>query len=478
MKTTITTLLTAICASGLLLSAAAQSTTSGTAGDNAAAAPDQSAPPSEGTGMENTNPPDAGAPQPDATAQDQGAATGPETAPADQTDAAPAENQPITSTVILPKENAPEAVPSAFTPPVQAIGTNQNDLNLNFKSAPLDMVLNYLSDAAGFVIVQDTRVGGTVTVVGQHLTKDEVVNLLNTELNRNGYAAVRDGRTLTIMGKNDAKTRNIPVMTGNDPNSIPDNDEIATWIIPIRFVDAGQLVSDLESFVSPQATIVANAAGNSIVITDTQANIHHLAEIIRSVDDSAEAETEIRVFPLKYASPADVANELTSIFPGSNGAQTPVQFAGGGRGGRGGGNPFAALFGAAAAGGGGGTSQQRIQKAQQVNVVPDLRIQAVIVTAPKDLMNQIAGMMTELDVPSDRDQNVYVFQMKNADPNQAVQVLQNMFGGNTSRGGNSSSQNSALQSRAQSSATSMGTTTTSTGIGSTGTGGGGGRGGF
>jgi type II secretory pathway component GspD/PulD (secretin) len=101
------------------------------------------------------------------------------------------------------------------------------------------------------------------------------------------------------------------------------------------------------------------------------------------------------------------------------------------------------------------------------------------VTASKDLMQEIAGMMTQLDTPSDRDQGVYVFQMKNGDPQQALQVLQNMFqSSSTSRSGaSSSSQNSALQQRAQNSTTTMGstTTTTTTGVGGTGYGGGGGR---
>jgi len=253
----------------------------------------------------------------------------------------------------------------------------------------------------------------------------------------------------------------------------------------------------LSLFVSAQATIVANETGNSIIVTDTQANIRHLAEIIKAVDDSAEAETEIRVFRLKYASPTDVASELSSVFPSSNasGNQAPIQF--GGRGGGGGGGGGRGGFGGGAFGGGGGgpaalfqrmmgsggttanSSQQRIQKATQVTAVADSRIQAVIVTAPKDLMNEIAGMMADLDVPSDRDQGVYVFQMKNGDPQQAVQVLQNMFGGSgTSRSGtSSSSQNSALQQRAVNATTTMGTTTTTSGIGGTGIGGGGGGGG-
>src|ERR1035441_10567131 len=101
----------------------------------------------------------------------------------------------------------------------------------------------------------------------------------------------------------------------------------------------------------------------------------------------------------------------------------------------------------AAQNGGSSASSDRVKKATQVTAVADSRIQAVIVTAPKDLMGQIASMMTDLDVPSDRDQGVYVFQMKNGDPQEAVQVLQNMFqSSSTSRSGtSSSSQNSALQ---------------------------------
>jgi type II secretory pathway component GspD/PulD (secretin) len=411
----------------------------------------------------NAPPPADQMPPPDAAAEDTNA---------------PARNTVTEPAVILPGTNntvAADNLDSNFTPPASAGGTNNPDeLRLNFRNAPLDMVLNYLSDAAGFIIVLDTRVNGNVSVISSHpMTRDEAVDLLNAVLNKNGYAAIRNGRTLTILDKNDAKTRDIPVKTGNLPDQIPNNAEIVTQIIPIRFVEARQLVSDLTSFVSPQATVVANEEGNSIVITDTQSNIRHLTEIIKAIDDSAEAETEIRVFRLKYASPADVAAELTSVFPGSSsggGAQSPIRFGGGGAGGPG--NFFQRMMG----GGGGGTaggssSTDRIKKATAVNAVADSRIQAVIVTAPKDLMEQIAGMMNDLDVPSTRDQKVYVFHMDNGDPQQAVQVLQNMFQTSGSRSsGSSSSQNSALMQRAQNNttATSSSTTSGTSGIGGSG----------
>jgi type II secretory pathway component GspD/PulD (secretin) len=468
MKTLTLRILPGLCLSALLLSATAQPAPNEApdSGNAPAVVPDFAAPP-----------PEAMVPPPDEGAMNGSA---PASAPADN-QAGATGGQPAT-----PKSAAtPAIVPAAvqdFTPLAisgPATGTNTDELRLNFRNAPLEMVLHYLSEAAGFIIVMDTQVRGNVNVISSHpMTRNEAVDLLNSVLNKNGYAAIRDGRTLTIVDKNDAKTRDIPVRVSNDPNTIPKNAEIVTQIIPIRFVEARQLVTDLSSFVSAQATIVANEAGNSIVVTDTQSNIRHLAEIIRAIDNSAEGETEIRVFHLRHASPADVAAELALIFPssgtGSSQTQSPIRFGGGGPGG--GGGFMARMMAANSAGTSGQNS--RVQKQSQVVAVADSRTSSVVVTASKDMMNEIAGMMEQLDVPSDRDQGVYVFQMKNGDPQQALTVLQNMFQtSSTSRSGtSSSSQNSALQQRAVNGTTTMGATTTTTGIGTSTSGGVGGAG--
>jgi type II secretory pathway component GspD/PulD (secretin) len=479
MKTLILRTLVTLCVSGLLLAAVAQTAPGETPDDNNAAV----APP----------PPEAIIPPPDEGAMNEAPASpAPDgSAPAASQSAAPTTGvQPTT-----PKKPATAAViPTVVQDSTSAdlvlsaptTGTNFDELRLNFRNAPLELVLNYLSDAAGFIIVMDTQVRGNVSVISSHpMTRNEAVDLLNAVLNKNGYAAIRDGRTLTILDKNDAKTRNIPVKTSNDPDSIPNNAEIVTQIIPIRFVEARQLVTDLSSFVSPQATIVANEAGNSIVVTDTQSNIRHLTEIIKAIDSSAEGETEIRVFHLTHASPADVASELSQIFPtsGTSGSQvqSPFRFGGGpfGRfGGFGGGGGGTGGFGGFGGGGVGGNASgnngqnTRIQKQTQVVAVADPRTSSVIVTASKDLMEEIAGMMEQLDVPSTRDQKVFVYHMNNGDPQQALAVLQNMFQNNStsSRSGtSSSSQNSALQTRETQNATSGGagstTSTTGTGIG-------------
>jgi type II secretory pathway component GspD/PulD (secretin) len=110
----------------------------------------------------------------------------------------------------------------------------------------------------------------------------------------------------------------------------------------------------------------------------------------------------------------------------NQGFRMPIQFAGRFGGG------FGGNFGGGNRGGGNnntgsGTDSSRMQKQTQVVAVPDLRTGSVIVSASRDLMKQIEGMVRELDADPAKKQQVYVFDFQNTDPNQAVQILQTLF---------------------------------------------------
>src|SRR4249920_1583557 len=81
-----------------------------------------------------------------------------------------------------------------------------NLLTMNFRGAPLNLVLDYLSDAAGFIINKEADVKGTVEVWSkQPVTKDEAVELLSSVLRKNGYGMTRNGRILTIVAMDSVK---------------------------------------------------------------------------------------------------------------------------------------------------------------------------------------------------------------------------------------------------------------------------------
>ena len=348
------------------------------------------------------------------------------------------------------------------------------ELRMNFRNAPIALVLNYMSEAAGFIIEIQTPVQGTVDVwSSQPVNKEEAVDLLNSILNKNGYAAIRTGRKLTILSKADAIHANIPVKIGNDPDKIPQNDEMITQIVPLRFVEANQLIKDLSPMVSPKATIMANDDGNALAVTDTQANIRHLVEIIKAIDSSAEDSTEIRVFHLKYADAFETANLLTSLFSpqgSSSTSQAPFQFGGGGGFGR-----FMAMMGGGRMGGpppsagapGNNAQSQRIKKRTQVAAVADPRTSSVVVTATKDLIEQIAQVVEDLDHRSSKETSLQVFHLENADAQEVYPMLQSMFqNNNTSRSMQQmQNQNSPLMQRVQQYQNTTTVPTMNTGIG-------------
>jgi general secretion pathway protein D len=360
-----------------------------------------------------------------------------------------------------PAESAP-ATPAAATPAQEgtnssqaAVVTGDGLLRLNLRNVPLDQVLNYFSDAAGYIINvrPGTSVRGKVDVwSNQPLTKEDALALLDTVLNQNGLARVLTGKTLTIVNRDEVKTQAIPVNIGTEPESIPQSDQVVTQIIPVRFVEVGQLLKDLQPLVSMQTTMTANEAGNAIVITDTQTSIRRVAEIIKAIDSGAEAFTEVRVFRLLNADATEMADTLTSLFPDDTrqgNSQSPVRFGGirGLFGGGPGGGPFGGGFGNNAAG---GDNSARLKKRARVIAVPDPRTASVVVSAAKELMDQIAEVVTTLDNDSKGRTSVATFNIAHADLQEILPVLQDMFQKNTTtQSRNSQNQTDSLYTRLQ-----------------------------
>jgi type II secretory pathway component GspD/PulD (secretin) len=339
---------------------------------------------------------------------------------------------------------APAVEPVAPEPPLPGDGL----LRLNFRGVPLEKILNYLSEAAGFVIVQEADVKGKVDAWSNTpLSKDEAVALLNSVLNQHGYAAIRKAKTLTIVSRAEAKKRNIPVKSGAKPEDIPETDEMVTQIIPVRYANAVQMVKDLQPLLPTDANLTANESGNALVLTDLQSDVRRMVEIVKALDTSISGISALRVFPLRYADAKDLANVIKELFP--------AQPAGGGRGGGGGNNPlafFAARFGGGGGGGPGGggggpgggggqggtgTSEAR-QAAARVTAVGDERTNSLVVSAPDELIATIEQLVKEIDTNAENVTELRVFRLKHSDAEEMAELLSSLFPDNSQDDGNRS----------------------------------------
>lgn len=348
---------------------------------------------------------------------------------------------------MLAQENPAAAAPAPTVEARSAPRNGQPGLTFNFRGAPLETVLNYMSEAAGFVIVLESPVRGTVDMwSAKPVSREEAVQLLNLALNKNGYTAVAQGRNLVVSSKEDAKKRNIPIRTGNDPQEIPDTAEMVMQIIPLRRIDAQQAAVDLGTLLPSTSTITANADSNSLVVTDTNINVKHVVTLVSALDGSSDSVSAMRIFKLQNADPVEMASLLMNLFQSSSGGLS--------------GNPMAQMMAMRSAqsqrGGGGNNRSGRSSgssggaRSAPVLAVADPRTFSVIVTASKDEMPEIAQIVAQLDSSTARKQRVYVYTLENADVRQVETVLKNLFQSNNQRASQSTNTADPLATRASS----------------------------
>ncbi len=298
----------------------------------------------------------------------------------------------------------------------------QKGIRLNFRGTPLELVLDYLSKTTGLMINLETPVKGNVDVWSDRpLSVKEALEVLDSALSKNGYATILNGRTLTIVSKSSARTKDLPVREftlTNRIDDIPDNDEMVTETIQVRYANAVNMVKDLEPLRPDYATLTANESANSLVLTATQADVRRFAAIVRALDTSIASIVSVKVFTLRFADAKELADEIKSLFPTDNSNATGprgfipfrMMF-------RGGFNPPAANP---------VTSEAR-QAAARVTVVADERTNSLVVSGPAEALNVIADLVEEVDKTAANVTELRVFHLRNADPVETANLLSSLF---------------------------------------------------
>ncbi len=342
------------------------------------------------------------------------------------TEAAPAPSPTPAETVAPTTPIALPAAPRASSGTASAIKVGKGELMLNFQNASLADVLNYLSEAAGFIVVQDTAIAGTVNVVSkQPVSIEDSVDLLNSVLIDKGYAAIRNGRILKIVPRSGAQKMDIPVQSGSDPTQIPRKDGMVTQILPVRYVEAAKLVENLRPLLSPDATLSANEASNALLLADTQTNVHRMAEIIHALDNSVSSISAIRVYTLQYADSKSLANVLTQLF-----ATDQTSSGGNNRGNNQNNRPTPPWMANAAATA--KTQSAAQQAATRIIAVSDDQSNSVIVSAPDAALPTISDIITRIDQNISDITDTRIFRLTHADAMELANEFNALYNDTTS----------------------------------------------
>ncbi|RAS31976.1 type II secretion system secretin GspD [Paraburkholderia bryophila] len=284
--------------------------------------------------------------------------------------------------------------------------TAQAQVTLNFVNADIDQVARAIGAATGKTIIVDPRVKGQLNLVSENaVPEDQALKTLQSALRMQGFALVQDHGVLKVVPEADAKLQGVPTYVGNTP--VARGDQVVTQVFVLKNESANNLLPVLRPLISPNNTVAAYPANNTIVVTDYADNVRRIAQIIAGVDTAAGQ--SVSVVPLKNANAIDIAQQLTKMLdPGAIGSTDATL---------------------------------------KVQITADPRTNSLLIRASNGARLAAAKTLAkELDAPTSMPGNIHVVPLRNADATKLAKTLRGMLGkGDTGSSASSNDANSFNQ---------------------------------
>jgi type II secretory pathway component GspD/PulD (secretin) len=208
--------------------------------------------------------------------------------------------------------------------------------------------------------------------------------------------------------------------------------------------------------VSTKAVFTSDDQLNAVISSAPPDYMSMITNVIADLDQPSAEVTVMKVFHLRHADPGEISDELATMFPSTtttdqNNRTMGMRFM----------PPFMQPQSSA------NSQSARMKRETTVMCVPDRRTQSVIVSASKDMMEQIKGVIEDLDQGTKGVQKVTALDIGAADPATVEQTLAGLFSSaNNSRNQSSTQTQTPLANRYTGNANSQSTTTQTTGGGS------------
>ena len=181
---------------------------------------------------------------------------------------------------------------------------------VNFKDTDIGEVIRFVAKVTDKTIIIDPSVKGRVQVISSRpVTSAQLYDLFLSILEVQGFTAVESGDVVRIVPSKDARSSPVPVLDTTAQLHV--NGEVVTQVIQLNNISAAKLIPVLRPLAPQQAHMAAYTPSNSIIISDTAANIARIREVIENVDRSAVEQTDI--VHVKHASAEEVVNMLGKL---------------------------------------------------------------------------------------------------------------------------------------------------------------------
>ena len=293
----------------------------------------------------------------------------------------------------------------------------EDGIQVDFRDEELSVVIDTIADLTGKNFIYDDRVRGRVTIVSPtKISIEEAYAVFESVLQVKGFTTVQGpGGAIKIIPIRDAKESNIETAHGRA--AIPHSDRFITRLIPLNYIDADAITTTLKPLVSKDASMVAYAPTNMVILTDAATNISRILQILRSIDVESYKE-ELTVVRIKHADAPTLAQQLSEIFDAEVGTVAA---------------PSARVR----------RAQQQAQAAAglgsapkgRVRILTDERTNSLIILAARQRLQELRDVIRRLDIPVTGGGRIHVYYLKHADAEELSETLSALISGQSVQSG-------------------------------------------
>jgi general secretion pathway protein D len=188
-------------------------------------------------------------------------------------------------------------------------------ISLNFRDAPLDQVLNFYAEMTGRSVIKSPGVNATITLRGQtRLTQEEAMQAIESIMAMHNITMIPMGdKFLKVVQINSARQEALPINAALPDEGFAETDHLISQLITLQYLSISEVQPIIQSLLHGYGKIQTLERINSLLVTDTAANLQRILEVLEYVDRPVELKVETRIYELRYAEAGKIASRLNEL---------------------------------------------------------------------------------------------------------------------------------------------------------------------
>lgn len=217
------------------------------------------------------------------------------------------------------QEPPPPSLPVPSLPPGAGATANEKLILLNFRDSPLDQVLEFVADLMGRTLIKSPGLNATITLKSQtRLTVKEAMQAIETVLQMNNVSLVPMGdKFLKVVQTANARQEGMPILLDLPDQPFAEADQLVSQVVVLKHTEIAEITPIIQSLLHGYGKIQPLERNNSLLITDTAANLKRVLEILDYVDQPVDAKVETRIYEIRFAKASEIASRLNELIADS-----------------------------------------------------------------------------------------------------------------------------------------------------------------